>query len=104
MIIRAIAEKSSPGDRNEGFSGDPGGLWSPKEVIRGIRAEETTATAITERYSDELLASRNQRPVPPVAVRTIATTPARLGEIGPSFDHQGQVGGDLSRAVGKGKG
>jgi hypothetical protein len=38
-----------------GFPGDPGESWSPKEVIRRIPATEKTATAVTERYSDELL-------------------------------------------------
>jgi hypothetical protein len=51
----AIGREWSVSDRNVIFAGDSGGLWSPKKVIVRIRATENTATAIPERYPDELL-------------------------------------------------
>jgi hypothetical protein len=55
VIPPAIGRGSSVSDRNAAFPVDPGGLWSPKKVTGRIRATEETATAIRDRYSDELL-------------------------------------------------
>jgi hypothetical protein len=55
VIARALLRESSTSDRNAAATGDPEGWWSPRGVIRSIRATAKMVKAIKERYSDELL-------------------------------------------------
>lgn len=48
-------EKLARRDPHEALRDDSGGPWPPKNVIRRNWAMEKLATAIKERYSDELL-------------------------------------------------
>ena len=53
-------EKSTRSDPHEALRDDSGGSWPSKNVIRRNWAMEKLATAIKERYSDELLASADK--------------------------------------------
>jgi hypothetical protein len=73
-------------------------LWSPQEVIRGIRATEKPAAAIPKRYSDELLGKSTRD-----AAAADFEAALRL-EASRSAAHRGSIDGvAASRRDGRGK-